>query len=189
MFKRILFAAFLLTSVPALAAPQWDMVADKSKLAFNGTQMGGTFAGEFKSFTPVIVFDADDLAASKVTVDIDLASIDTGDGERDAAAKSTDWFDIKSTPTARFESTGFSKTGDNAFEAAGNLTIRGVTVPVVLPFTLDFSSTDSGKQQAVMKGHITLDRSKFKLGQGEWADPGSVGNDIAVDVTLTAVRP
>lgn len=189
MLKRALLAVLLLTAAPALAAPQWDMVPDQSKLAFSGTQMGGAFSGVFKSFTPVIIFDADDLAKSKVTADIDLASIDTGDGERDTAAKSRDWFDIQNTPIARFESTGFRKTGDNAFEADGNLTIRSVTVPVVLPFTLDFSSTDSGKQQAVMKGRITLDRRKFKLGQGEWADPGSVGNDIAVDITLTAFVP
>lgn len=189
MLKHLFLVALLLTASPALATPQWEVVKDQSKLTFSGTQMGGTFAGEFKSFTPVIVFDAANLAASKVTVDVDLGSIDTGDGERDNAAKSADWFDTKNTPTAHFESTGFTKTGDNAFEAAGNLTIRGATVPVILSFTLDFSSTDSGKQQAVMKGHVTLDRSKFKLGQGEWADPGSVGNDIAVEVSLTAIRP
>ncbi|MBI1215589.1 MAG: hypothetical protein GC185_07210 [Alphaproteobacteria bacterium] len=173
------------------AARAWRMVADKSAITFTASQMGDRFTGSVKKFTPAIFFDADDLAHSSVTVDIDAASIDAGEKERNENIKSKSWFDIAEYPAARFETTGFTKTGENAFTAQGRLTIRGVTVPVELPFTLAFSKiesgADSGKEQAVMDGKLTLDRSKFKLGQGDWADPTIIANEVDVAVHLTAV--
>jgi polyisoprenoid-binding protein YceI len=188
MLKKIILAVFLLSAFPALAAaPKWIVVPEKSKIAFRGTQMGGDFAGVFKAFTPEIYFDPEQLDQSRVTVTVDVTSGDSGDGERDAAMKSKDWFDVKQFPAAHFKSTAFAKTEADAYTVTGNLTIRDVTVPVTLPFKLILSA-DSGKQTAEMTGQVTLDRSAFKLGQGEWADPSSVGNDVVVDITLSAIR-
>lgn len=186
---RFFTLAFLILATPAVAqAPKWNVIPEKSHLEFSGTQMGGAFAGGFRTFTPLIVFDPADLAASSVTVDIDIASLFTGDTERDSTAKEKEWFDLKNYPTARFESQSFAKTGDNAYEMTGNLTIRDVTLPVKMPFTLTITPADSGKQHAVMKGHATIDRLQYKLGTGEWADPSSVGTAVAITATIEAER-
>jgi cytochrome b561 len=183
-------------AAPAAPEPEqaraWTVIADKSSIRFHGMQMDTPFSGTVGTFTPVIHFDPDHLDRSKVTVVVETDSLDAGEKERNDNMKSKDWFDVKTFPTARFDTTGFTKTGDNTFTADATLTIRDMTVPVQLPFTLTFSkpenaAADSGKEQAVMTGKMTIDRSKFKLGQGDWADPTVIANDVGLDITVTAV--
>lgn len=173
-------------AAPALAK-KWDLDLAKSSITFKGTQMDTPgFDGVITKFYPVINFDADHLDQSKVTVEIDVTSIDAKDSERNKTLQGSDWLDSPKFPTARFETTGFAKTGDNAFTADANLTIRDVTVPLKLPFTLTPTVSSSGPDRVLMAGAVTIDRSKFQLGQGDWADASVIGNDIAVEVKLTA---
>lgn len=182
--------ALLLASAPAEAQPpRWHVIPEKSALTFQGTQMGGAFSGAFRVFTPVIDFDPAHLDQSKVTVEIDITSLDSGERERDTAAKGAEWFDVKTYPRARFESHSFTKTGTDIYAVTGNLTIREVTLPVTMPFTLTIAPDESGKQHAVMSGHTVINRAEFKLGRGEWADFSSVGRDIGVDVRIEARQP
>ena len=173
-------------AAPGLAK-KWDLDLTKSSITFKGTQMDTPgFDGVITKFYPVINFDADHLDQSKVTVEIDVTSIDAKDGERNKTLQGSDWLDSPKFPTARFETTGFTKTGDNAFTADATLTIRDVTVPLKLPFTLTPAAAGIGPDRVLMIGQVTLDRSKFQLGQGDWADASVIGNDIAVQVQLTA---
>lgn len=171
---------------PAVTAPKWDVLAEKSSITFHGKQMGTDFDGVINKFKPDIHFDENDLEHSKVTVDIDINSIDGKDPERNKSIKGSDWFDTDHFPTARFETTKIVKTGDGAFTASGNLTIRGVTVPIELPFTLAHESIGFGQDRAIMTGMVTLDRSKFQLGTGDWADPSVIANEVPVDIKVTA---
>ena len=171
---------------PAATAPKWDVLPEKSSIIFHGKQMGADFDGVINKFKPDIRFDENDLAHSKVTVDIDINSIDGKDPERNKSIKGADWFDTDHFPTARFETTKFVKTGDNAFTASGNLTIRGISVPIELPFTLAHESIGFGQDRAIMTGKVTLDRSKFQLGTGDWADPSVIANEVPVDIKVTA---
>ncbi|HEY2662058.1 MAG TPA: YceI family protein [Caulobacteraceae bacterium] len=72
-----------------------------------------------------------------------------------------DWFDVAQYPQARFEGTAIRQKAGDAYEAAGVLTLRGVTRPVTLPFTLDINGA-----AAQAKGHLDLIRSAFGVGQG-----------------------
>jgi polyisoprenoid-binding protein YceI len=174
-------------AAPAAAtAPKWDVMADKSSITFHGKQMGADFEGEIGKFTPDIHFDENHLDQSQVTVDIDLNSIDGKDPERNKSIKGSDWFDTDRFPTARFETTKFAKTGDGAFTASGNLTIHGITVPVELPFKLEHQAVGFGQDRVIMTGSVTLDRSKFQLGTGDWADPSVIANEVPVDIKVTA---
>lgn len=172
-------------------AQHWTFVPTESSLTFHGSQMGTAFDGSFAHFTPDIYFDAEHLDQSKVTADIDLASVDAKDSDRNKNITGADWFDVQKFPTARFETTKITKTGDNAYLADATLTIHGVTQSLQLPFTLQTSKVahgkDSGKEKAVMTGKVTLDRSKFQLGQGDWADPSVIANDVPVEVKVTAI--
>jgi len=175
------------TAGEATLTRKWEMVEKDSSITFHGTQMNAPFDGTVGKFTPVIYFDPDHLDQSHVTVTIDILSIDAQDTERNKNLLGPDWFDAPQFPTARFETTKFTKTGDNAYTADATLTIHGNAVPVQLPFTLDLSKSSSGKEKAVMNGKITLDRSKFALGQGDWADPGVIANEVPVEVKLVAI--
>jgi polyisoprenoid-binding protein YceI len=148
--------------------------------------MGSAFRGAVTKFNPDIFFDPEHPEKSHATVEIDVSGITTGDKERDASLFIKDWFDLAEFPTARFASDSFKRTGKNTYEAPGTLTIKSVSVPVVLPFTIEMTAPGQGLKKAHVKGSVVLDRSKFHLGQGEWADPGVIANNVTVDIDLTA---
>ena len=114
---------------------------------------------------------------------IDLASATTGDKQRDQALPDKDWFDTAHFPQARFVSTAIRRTGGNSYVATGNLTIRGVTKVVSLPFTLTVAGNN-----ARARGHLQLVRSAFGIGQGTWSTGQWVALEVGVDVDIVATR-
>jgi polyisoprenoid-binding protein YceI len=184
--RSIVFAVALATAAaPALAAPapSWNVDAANSKLGFKGTMNADAFNGVFHRWTAQIAFDPKNLAASHVTVSIDMTSATTGDADRDQALPSPDWFSAKAQPRATFTSASFKDLGGGKYQAAGDLTIRGVKRPVVLPFTLAISG-DTAK----MNGAVDLNRTVFGVGQGQWKTGDVVGTQVSVTVALTAHR-
>lgn len=184
-------AAFAEDAVPVAAAPppaarEWKMVEKESSITFSGKQMGKDFAGEIRTFTPTIHFDDAQLDQSRVSVDIDLITIDAGDTDRNKSLLGAEWLDIAQFPQARFETQKITKKDDGSYIADATLTLHGTVQQIELPFTLLVDTKDSGKDTAVMNGKVTLDRSKFALGTGDWADPSVIANEIVVDVKVTA---
>jgi polyisoprenoid-binding protein YceI len=173
---------------PELLARKWEMLPVESSLTFEGSQMGTAFKGAFKTFTADINFDPKDLGRSKVVALVDLSSIDSQDSERDNNLKGHEFFNVKEHPTARFETTAIRSTGPETYKAEGNLTIGAVTAPVTLPFTLTITPDDSGKETALMKGETTINRATWKIGTGDWTDPGVIANDVKVNVVVAAVN-
>lgn len=192
MIQKVLtcFTALVLTTATALAqtpVPQWDVIQEDSKIAFAGKQMAMPFKGEFKNFTANIAFDPDNLADSHVRVEVDITSVETGDDERDGIIVGKDWFNTEKFPTAVFESTGFDQQAEGQYIAKGTLTLRDVSQNIEFPFTLTFKDSEKG-QMAEMNAEFTLDRSRFQLGRGDWADPGVVQNTVTMTVSVTAHR-
>lgn len=172
-----------LVALPAAAA-NWQVVPGKSRLGFVATKNGKEFTGEFRSFTANIAFDPQALGEAKAVVDVDTGSIDTSfSDDEDQAARGSDWFYVKKFPKAVFETTAFHKTGENSYTADANLTIRGVTQKVSLPFTLDITG-----DIAHMKGGVTVNRGAYGVGQGRFAKGKWFGLDVKVVVDLTAKR-
>lgn len=191
VLKRMLpaaaFLALVLFATPAAAgAPQWSMLHGKSSITFRPKQMGTEFKGTFDTFAALIIFDPDNLAASKAVIDVHIGTAHTGAADRDENLKSKDWFDVAQFPDARFETTAFHKTGENAYTADGNLTIKNITLPVTLPFKLTIVKSAQG-ETATMDGTVTLDRSKFQIGTGQWADTSIIENKVPVDVHVVAI--
>jgi polyisoprenoid-binding protein YceI len=116
-------------------------------------------------------------------VDIDLASAETGDAQRDASLPQAEWFDVKAASQARFEATRFVAKGNDASEAIGRLTIRGIRRDAVLPFRL----TRTGATARAV-GHLDLVRTQFGVGQGPWASGQWVALEVGVDIDLTATE-
>ncbi|MCW2283892.1 polyisoprenoid-binding protein YceI [Rhodoblastus acidophilus] len=165
----------------AAQASEWKILPG-SALTFTGTQMGDKFTGAFSRFDAKISLDPDHPEAAKIAVSVDLASAATGDRQRDGALPDKDWFDVAKTPTASFVATEVSRT-EKGFVARGDLTLRGVTKKIVLPFTLDING-----KTARAKGHADLLRNEFGVGQGDYSSDSWVAFQVGVDVDLVAER-
>lgn len=179
MRKAFVLACALLAT-PAAAA-DWILAPDSS-LKFAGIQTGAPFSGRFERFSAQISLDPDKLDQAKIAVEVDIASAATGDKQRDEAMPGKDWFDVAQFPKARFVSTAVRKT-DKGFEAEGELSLRGVSKPVKIPFSLTIAG-----DAAEARGHVDLRRDLFGVGQGEWATGDWVALEVAVDFDLKARR-
>lgn len=177
-------------TVPADAAEPWT-VLDSSWLGFTFSQQGQPTEGEFEDFTAKIVFDPQNLEQSRIDVEIDVTSVDTGHKDRDATLRSSALFNVEQWPTASFTSDRLVRAGDGAYEVHGALTIRDVTRDVVLPFELVIEQhpDDPGKQLAKARGEVTLSRLEFGVGQGDWSSTKQVGDEVVVRVAIDATRP
>jgi polyisoprenoid-binding protein YceI len=182
--KVLLSVALLLSASVAAAAPppRWT-VDPSSKLQFQGSVNGDGFTGTFRRWSADIVFDPKALAASKAVVTIDVASAVTGDADRDQALPGSDWLAAQRFPKAVFSAAAIKDLGGGRYQASGDLAIKGVHKPVVLPFTLAITG-----DTARMNGQLVLNRTAFGIGQGKWSTPDVVDTKVVVIVQLTAHR-
>lgn len=166
------------------AQGNWIMDKDQSRIAFEGVQKGKAFTGEFGAFDASINFNPNDLAASSVTVTIDVSSIDAGNSERNESLPSKDWFHVKAFPAAIFTANEFSDQGEGNYIAKGTLTIRDQSRPVTLPFTLNID----GERAVMSSESFTLDRTDYGVGQGTWGTDEWVDTQVKVNVSVVATR-
>jgi polyisoprenoid-binding protein YceI len=153
---------------------------DKSSVTFVGKQMNVPTDGKFGKFALQIVFDPAKLNESRIQMDVDLASIDTGSVEANDEVKGKSWFDVKSNPTARFVSTAIKSLGGNRYEVTGKMTIKGRTKDVTAPFT--FKPEGPG---GTFDGAFTLKRLDYAIGEGAWADTDTVANEVQVKFRIS----
>jgi len=163
------------------ASTHWTMDKSKSVLSFSAVQSGEAFTGTFERFDAQISFDPNNLAAANVVVSVDLKSADAGDMERTEALPGKEWFYVKKFPTAKFETTSFTHKGGTSYEAAADLTIRGTTQQIVLPFTL---AIEGG--HASMLGSLTLNRRDYNVGTGMWKSEDWADHSVGVNIALEA---
>ena len=178
-------AALALMASPVFAAPaaNWAVDPAASRLGFKGVMSGDGFEGSFRRWQAKIAFDPKNLPGSKVSVSVDVASAATGDADRDQALPTGDWFAAAAHPQALFAANTFKDLGGGKYQAVGTLTIRGVTQPIVLPFTLAITG-----DTARVNGAVSLNRTAFGIGQGQWQTGAVVAIPVTVTLALTAHR-
>lgn len=155
--------------------------ADKSTLVFAFKQMGVGLEGRFKKFTVRLNFDPAKANSAKASLDVDIASIDTGSTEGDDEVAGKLWFNTKAFPTARFESSSVRSLGGNRYEVAGQLTIKGRTQAVTAPATVSIQGNN-----ASFDGAFVIKRADFAIGEGPWADFGTVANEVQIRFHIVA---
>lgn len=155
--------------------------AGQSAIDFAYQQMGVAMDGKFRRFSAQLSFDPARPATARASIDVDLASIDTGLPDADEEAGGKQWFNIKAFPTARFVSSSVRALGGNRYELAGQLTIKGRTQAVVAPMTF----TAQG-QQGVFDGSFPIRRADFAIGEGAWAAFDTVANEIRIKFHVVA---
>jgi polyisoprenoid-binding protein YceI len=182
--RSLVVAAAVLAgaALPAEAAT-WTIDTAKSHLGFTGSENGSAFDGRFGKFSGTIVFDPASPAAGHADVTIATGSATTGDQQKDGAMPDSDWFATATYPQAHFVATGFKATGAGAYEAVGTLTIRGVSKPMTLPFTLAISG-DTAKAD----GKVPLIRTDFGVGQGAWSTAQYVALQVSVSLDIVAEK-
>jgi polyisoprenoid-binding protein YceI len=189
--KRIV----LLAGVLALAAPlgvaqtsTWVSDPMHSEVDFSIVHMSvSKIHGRFGQVKATIVYNASDPTKSTVTATIGVDTVDTGVDARNTHLKSADFFDAANLPTATFTSTSVTKNG-NKLTVTGNLTLHGVTRPVVLDVEGPASpvADPKGNLHSGFSATTTIDRTAFGIGTKFPA--AMVGNQVTLDIELEVVK-
>ena len=165
-------------------AAHWNVDYAKSHLGFTVLWSNEPFSASFRSWKADIDFDPGAPHLARVDVTVDLASEASDEKEFDAGLKGAEGFQVSQFATARFITTAFAHEIGTEYVATGNLTLKGVTRQVVLPFSLTINGNT-----AHMKGTAHVMRTDYGVGVGEWAAPSSpVAHDVTVTIDLTATR-
>jgi cytochrome b561/polyisoprenoid-binding protein YceI len=162
------------------AATSGNWAVNEGNLGFSIKQMGADVEGRFAKWTADITFDETPVDGQNgtVTVTIDMTSLTLG--SITDQAKAPDFFDVAGHPTAVF--TAKILPAEGSYIADGTLTLRGVTSPLQLPFSLTIAG-----DTATMTGLTTIDRRTFGMG-ASYGDEATVGFNAMVTATLTATR-
>lgn len=162
-------------------ADTWTVDRDKSSLSFEVVQGEGTVSGSFSSWDAVIDFDPAAPEQAKIKATIDTASAGTGSAQFDGMLPGPDFFDAPGFPQAVFESDKVTALGGEAYRAEGTLTIRDISQPVTLDFTLAITGNT-----AVADGTATVSRTAHKVGASVATD--TLADAVKVKLDLTATR-
>src|SRR5690242_5873395 len=131
--------------------------------------------GAFNEFTGTAVLDGADPGKSSATVTIQVASIDTRNAQRDEHLRGNDFLALAEYPEITFVSTGVERTGDTEFELTGDLTIKGVTNSVTIPFTFEGAATDPfGNLRVGFEGSVTINRKDYGVTWNAALETGGV---------------
>lgn len=190
----LLFVVIALAgNMPGKAAPaadlqnqvsgNWAVDPDASTLEFTFTHAGRTLTGRFGRWQADINFDPEDLDDAAIIVHVDLGSARVGEKTYDDALPLADWFDIKASPSAAFTSTKISARGKGDYVMTGTLSLRGLDLPLTVPFTLAIDG-----DQARARGEAAVDRLAYGIGANADAAAQYVGRMVRVHFRLAARR-
>ena len=191
MLKKTLAALAIGSAV--LAAGQVmaaDYVIDKEGqhafVDFKISHLGYSFIhGTFKEFDGSFSWDAAKPEASKIAVDLKTASVWSNHAERDKHLRSGDFLNVDKHPTATFESTSVKSTGEGTADITGNLTLNGVTKPVVIAAKFIGEGKDPwGGYRAGFAGTTTLHLKDFDIQK----DLGPASQEVELILSVEGVR-
>jgi len=191
--KRVLLASMALLLVASAAFAQFTITLDKSHSAVQFTVQHlviSSVTGYFNDFDVTLTGTKPDYTDASLTATIKVASINTSNERRDGHLKSADFFDSEKFPTIVFKSTKFDKTGDNTYKIAGEMTMKGVTKPVVLNATYKGETSAWGKKIVVWVADTEINRFDFGLQWDKTIESGSliVGEKVKIELTFEGTK-
>jgi len=182
------FALLLATGSAAAAPVRYDLDPNHTRIDFSWTHFGFSHPmGRFDRFEGDFRFDPADPTKSSVTVSIPLDSIDTGVAKLDAHLKTDDFFDVARYPTATFKSTRVERSGEHGLKVTGDLTLHGVTKPVVLDVIINKVGQHpmAGRAAAGFDAGATIKRSDFGISNYV----PNVSDEIKLSISTEAMVP
>ena len=188
--KRLMLAAAVAAGLTASAAHAESFSIDPmhSSVVFTVRHVVGNVTGRFDKFVGGFTYDPANLKDLKTHATIDAASIDTGVAKRDDDLRSPHFFDVAKYPKLTFVSTGVTDVSGNKAKLHGDLTIHGVTKPVVLDLEMlgiakdPMSKTGGNRAGGTAKG--TVNRADFGVGPTSGPMAAAVGQDITITIEI-----
>jgi polyisoprenoid-binding protein YceI len=177
------------TSIPGYVAGTWTIDPVHSEVGFSARHMMvSKVRGKFGTFSGQVVTGADPLG-SAVTAEIDMASIDTGNEQRDGHIRSADFFEVEAHPTMTYRSTGV-RLQDGEYVLDGDLTLKGVTKNVPLKLELNgFGPDPFGGTRAGFTATGEINRRDFGVNFNAALETGGavVSDKVALHLEIEAV--
>jgi polyisoprenoid-binding protein YceI len=185
-------AATLVVSSPA-AITTWQIDPAHTAAGFSVKHMMiATVRGQFKGVTGTVNWDDQDISNSAVDVSIDANTVDTGEPKRDADLKSANFFDVAHYPAITFKSTKIEKISAAKMKVTGNLTIHGVTKPVVLDVEGPSPAIKDpyGNTRVALNATTTVNRMDYGVKWNAKMDGGGivVGDDVNINIDLEMIK-
>jgi len=173
-------------------AAEYEIDPSHSSVGFKVKHLAiSSVPGKFAEFKGTFSFDPENVEASKADASITATSIDTGDKKRDDHLRGGDFLDTTAHPTISFKSSKVEKLSDSEFKAHGDLSIHGVTKPVVLDVTFGGAVKDPwGKERAAFVATTKINRKDFGLTWSKVLETGGlvVGDDVAITLEVEGVK-
>ena len=147
--------------------------------------------GAFNDFTGTAVLDGANPANSRVEVTIEAASIDTRNAQRDEHLRGNDFLAMQEYPKITFVSTGVRQAGETTFEVTGDLTIKGVTNAITIPFEFEGAATDPfGNQRVGFEGAVAINRKDYGVSWNAALEGGGVlvSDKVTLEFEISAIK-
>ena len=181
LLRTFVSVGLTIVGTAAQAIDYSDVQADKSALTFTSRQMGVPVQGRFPKFISRIAFDPAKPDAARVEMSIDLASTDAGSKDANDEVVGKQWFNVKMFPAASFTSSAVKALGAGRYEVTGPLTIKGKAAPITAVFSFKVEGANG-----IFDGGFSLKRIDYAIGEGPWADPSTVANEVQINFHVVA---
>ena len=175
-----------------MALTKWAIDPAHSEIGFKIKHMMFTnISGRFEKYDSNITTEDDDFTKASIEFSADINSINTNNADRDTHLKSADFFDVDKYPKLNFRATSFSKTSDESYELAGDLTMRGVTKSVSLPAEFSGLMKDPwGNTKVGINISGKINRKDWGLTWNGALETGGllVGEDVSLHIELQLLK-
>jgi polyisoprenoid-binding protein YceI len=187
----MLFAVLLTADVALAEAQKWEIDNIHSNIYFDVRHIYASVRGQFDDFSGTLQFNPDNLEVGRVIFEVRTKSINTRVPKRDNHLRSEEFFAVSQYPLMTFQSTGVKKKQGNQYTLEGNLTLKGKTRQVAVPFTY-FGTRENplkkGQMIAGFEARFSINRLDYGVGTGKFFEMGAVGNRVDLLITIEVLN-
>lgn len=188
---RLFFVSLFLLLHSQAYAVAWEFDPAHSNVYFDIQHIFSTIRGQFNNFSGSLIFDPNNLPASKLDFEVDVNSINTNIGKRDTHLRSGDFFNAGKYPAIKFKTTRITPAGGDKYLVEGKLTVKDVTRDLALTFAYHAPKDHPAVKGQVVAGldsRFSINRLDFHVGDGKFYEMGVVGKDVDILLSIEMVR-
>lgn len=186
IFRAALLPLLSLIGLQAQAA-EWELEPRESRVIFKYSYEGTPYEGRFGNVQATFDIDPMSPGSCDFQVTIPIEDIQVDSREVLDYLLDIELFDVDQFPTATFSAENCQLQSMNSFVADGMLTIRDQTHPISFPFEFDIEMVD-GQVRFHLTSNVTIERLKYGVGQGYWANTAAIPNEVEIEVDVYAVQ-
>jgi polyisoprenoid-binding protein YceI len=180
------------STAPVTVTGDYDVDPAHSRIGFSAKHaMVTTVRGQFTSYRAEVHLDELDVSKSNARIEIDSASVNTANEQRDAHVRNSDFLEVEKYPTITFVSTSAEQKGDDDFVLSGDLTIKGITKPVSIEFERTGAAVDPwGNFRVGFEGKTKIDRTDWGVDFNAPLGAGGlvISEKVTLEFDIAAVR-